>query len=175
MLERQPANGPAPGIAIVSDKGLSGEDTGEFHASLDLGLALTRTPTRGTRRRRRDLSGPALWPRDSRRCRDEARADAAVLHAVFAGDRDWLVPGNVCGLARRGPVFGPRWLCRSTLCGVGCRGLSWCMHRAGWPGPAPCGCRVLVVVPAARVGSGMRHGITAVPGLWCAGPGRAGR
>jgi hypothetical protein len=27
MLERQPGNRPAPGTAIVTDKGLSGEDT----------------------------------------------------------------------------------------------------------------------------------------------------
>jgi hypothetical protein len=33
MLECQPANRPAPGTAIVTDKGLSGEDTEEFFAS----------------------------------------------------------------------------------------------------------------------------------------------
>ena len=33
MLERQPANRPAPGTAVVTDKGLSGEDTEEYFAS----------------------------------------------------------------------------------------------------------------------------------------------
>ena len=40
MLERRPANRPAPGTAIVTDKGLSGEDTEAFFAGPDLGLAL---------------------------------------------------------------------------------------------------------------------------------------
>jgi hypothetical protein len=42
MLERQPANRPAPGTAIVTGKGLSGEDTEAFFAGPDLGLALIR-------------------------------------------------------------------------------------------------------------------------------------
>ncbi len=42
MLERQPANRPAPGTAIVTDKGLSGQDTEAFFAGPDLGLALIR-------------------------------------------------------------------------------------------------------------------------------------
>ena len=42
MLERQPANRPAPGTAVVTDKGLSGEDTEAFFAGPDLGLALIR-------------------------------------------------------------------------------------------------------------------------------------
>ena len=42
MLEHQPANCPAPGTAIVTDKGLSGEDTEAFFACLDLNLALIR-------------------------------------------------------------------------------------------------------------------------------------
>ena len=42
MLERQPANRPAPGTAIVTDKGLSGEDTEAFFAGPDLGLTLIR-------------------------------------------------------------------------------------------------------------------------------------
>jgi Transposase DDE domain len=45
MLEEKPANRPAPGTAIVTDKGLSGEDTEKFFASPDLGLTLIR-PTR---------------------------------------------------------------------------------------------------------------------------------
>ena len=50
MLEDQPANRPAPGTAIVTDKGLSGEDTEEFPASPGLELALIRpaTPPSGT-------------------------------------------------------------------------------------------------------------------------------
>jgi len=42
MLEHQPANRPAPGTAVVTDKGLSGEDTGEFFARPELGLTLIR-------------------------------------------------------------------------------------------------------------------------------------
>jgi hypothetical protein len=36
LLQRQPANRPAPGTAIVTDKGLAGEDTQAFFASLAL-------------------------------------------------------------------------------------------------------------------------------------------
>jgi hypothetical protein len=42
MLARQPANRPAPGTAVVTDKGLSGEDTETFFAGPDLGLTLIR-------------------------------------------------------------------------------------------------------------------------------------
>ena len=42
MLKDQPANRPVPGTAIVTDKGLSGEDTEAFFASPDLGLTLLR-------------------------------------------------------------------------------------------------------------------------------------
>ena len=42
MLSDQPANRPAPGTAIVTGKGLSGEGTEEFFASPDLGLTLIR-------------------------------------------------------------------------------------------------------------------------------------
>ncbi len=42
MLKDQPANRPAPGTAIVTGKGLSGEDTEEFFASPGLGLILIR-------------------------------------------------------------------------------------------------------------------------------------
>jgi hypothetical protein len=42
ILERQPANRPAPGTAVVTDKGLSGEDFEEFLSGQDLGLALIR-------------------------------------------------------------------------------------------------------------------------------------
>ena len=55
MLERQPANRPAPGTAIVTDKGLSGEDTEEFFASPDLGLTLVRPA-------RKDEKAPRYFP-----------------------------------------------------------------------------------------------------------------
>jgi hypothetical protein len=42
MLQRQPANRPAPGTAVVTDKGLTGEDIEAFFAGPDLSLALTR-------------------------------------------------------------------------------------------------------------------------------------
>ena len=44
MLQRQSANRPAPGTAIVTDKGLAGQDTKAFFArpDLDLDLALIR-------------------------------------------------------------------------------------------------------------------------------------
>jgi hypothetical protein len=40
LLTHQAANRPAPGTAVVTDKGLSGEDTEQFFA--DLGLTLIR-------------------------------------------------------------------------------------------------------------------------------------
>jgi hypothetical protein len=42
MLQDHPANRPAPGTAIVTDKGLSGEDTEAFFASPALDLTLLR-------------------------------------------------------------------------------------------------------------------------------------
>jgi DDE family transposase len=42
MLTDRPANRPAPGTAIVTDKGLAGEGTQEFFASPGLDLALIR-------------------------------------------------------------------------------------------------------------------------------------
>ena len=42
MLEHRPANRPAPGTAVVTDKGLSGEETETFFASPDLELTLVR-------------------------------------------------------------------------------------------------------------------------------------
>jgi len=42
MLTGQPANRPAPGTAVVTDKGLAGEDTEAFFASPELGLTLIR-------------------------------------------------------------------------------------------------------------------------------------
>src|SRR6266516_128495 len=42
MLKDHPANRPAPGTAIVTDKGLSGQDTEEFFAAPGLELTLIR-------------------------------------------------------------------------------------------------------------------------------------
>src|SRR5712692_240237 len=42
VLEHQPANRPAPGTAVVTDKGLSGEDFEAFLSGPDLDLALIR-------------------------------------------------------------------------------------------------------------------------------------
>jgi hypothetical protein len=42
MLEDRPASRPAPGTAIVTDKGLAGEETETFFASPGLDLALIR-------------------------------------------------------------------------------------------------------------------------------------
>jgi hypothetical protein len=42
MLQAQPANRPAPGTAIVTDKGLAGRGTEEFFASPSLDLTLIR-------------------------------------------------------------------------------------------------------------------------------------
>jgi hypothetical protein len=42
MLTGQPANRPAPGTAVITDKGLSGKDTEEFFTSPELGLRLIR-------------------------------------------------------------------------------------------------------------------------------------
>jgi hypothetical protein len=55
MLERQPANRPRPGTAVVTDKGLSGEDTEAFFASPDLGLTLIRPA-------RKDEKAPRQFP-----------------------------------------------------------------------------------------------------------------
>jgi hypothetical protein len=55
MLQRQPANRPAPGTAIVTDKGLSGEDTEAFFASPGLSLTLSRPA-------RKDEKTPRYFP-----------------------------------------------------------------------------------------------------------------
>jgi hypothetical protein len=55
VLQDQPANRPAPGTAIVTDKGLSGEDTEAFFASPDLGLILIRPA-------RKDETTPRPFP-----------------------------------------------------------------------------------------------------------------
>jgi hypothetical protein len=55
MLEHQPANRPAPGTAVVTDKGLSGEETEEFFADDDLQLTLVRPA-------RKDEKQPRYFP-----------------------------------------------------------------------------------------------------------------
>jgi hypothetical protein len=55
MLQRQPANRPAPGTAIVTDKGLSGQDTEAFFASPGLRLTLIRPA-------RKDEKAPRSFP-----------------------------------------------------------------------------------------------------------------
>jgi hypothetical protein len=54
-LTGQPANRPAPGTAIVTDKGLSGEDTEAFFTSPDLRLTLIRPA-------RKDEQAPRYFP-----------------------------------------------------------------------------------------------------------------
>jgi hypothetical protein len=55
MLRDQPANRPAPGTAVVTDKGLSGEDFEEFFTGPDLGLVLVRPA-------RKDEKTPRYFP-----------------------------------------------------------------------------------------------------------------
>jgi hypothetical protein len=55
ILKDQPANRPAPGTAVVTDKGLSGEDTEEFFTSPELGLRLIRPA-------RKDEKTPRYFP-----------------------------------------------------------------------------------------------------------------
>jgi hypothetical protein len=54
-LERQPANRPAPGTVLVTDKGLSGEDLEEFITGGDLALVLIRPA-------RKDENSPRPFP-----------------------------------------------------------------------------------------------------------------
>ena len=55
ILEDQPANRPVPGTAVVTDKGLAGEETEEFFAGPDLGLTLIRPA-------RKDETAPRPFP-----------------------------------------------------------------------------------------------------------------
>jgi hypothetical protein len=55
LLERQPANRPRPGTAVVTDKGLAGGDTEAFFASPELGLTLLRPA-------RKDEQAPRSFP-----------------------------------------------------------------------------------------------------------------
>ena len=78
MLTCQPANRPAPGTAVVTDKGLAGEDTEAFFASTDLGLTLIRPA-------RKDETAPRPFPNWLRQ-RVEAiiwTLNASVTHCAF--------------------------------------------------------------------------------------------
>ena len=90
MLRDQPANRPAPGTAIVTGKGLSGQDTEEFFAGPDLGLALIRPA-------RKDEKQPRYFPNWLRQ-----RAEAII----------WTLK-NQPGLERHGgrvpAACGPAW------------------------------------------------------------------
>jgi hypothetical protein len=55
LLEHQPANRPAPGTTVVTDKGLSGKETEEFFAGDDLRLTLVRPA-------RKDEKEPRSFP-----------------------------------------------------------------------------------------------------------------
>lgn len=55
MMERQPANRPRPGTAVVTDKGFAGEDFEEFFTGPDLQLALIRPA-------RKDEKTPRYFP-----------------------------------------------------------------------------------------------------------------
>jgi hypothetical protein len=64
-LERQPANRPAPGTALVTDKGLSGEDFEEFVTSDDLALVLVRPARKDEKRPGRSRTGCGSASRQS--------------------------------------------------------------------------------------------------------------
>jgi hypothetical protein len=55
MLEHQPANRPAHGTAVVTDKGLAGQETETFFAGPDLELSLIRPA-------RKDENTPRPFP-----------------------------------------------------------------------------------------------------------------
>jgi Transposase DDE domain len=52
MLQRQPANRPAPGTVIVADKGFAGDDFEEHLAGPELGLTLVRPARKDDKARR---------------------------------------------------------------------------------------------------------------------------
>jgi len=64
----RPVNRPVAGTAVVTDKGLPGEDFGEFFTSKDLGLVLIRpaATTRRPRGRSRTGCGNASRPSSER-------------------------------------------------------------------------------------------------------------
>lgn len=59
MLTDQPTSRPAPGTAVVTDKGLSGEETEAFFASDELGLTLIRPARRDEKEPRYSRTGYA--------------------------------------------------------------------------------------------------------------------
>jgi hypothetical protein len=78
MLTDQPANRPAPGTAVVTDKGMSGEGTEEFFANPGLELTLIRPA-------RKDETGPRSFPNWLRQ-RIEAiiwTLNVSVAHCAF--------------------------------------------------------------------------------------------
>jgi hypothetical protein len=89
MLERQPANRPPPGTAIVTDKGLSGEDTEAFFAAPDLGLTLIRPA-------RKDETAPRCFPNWLRQ-----RVEAIIwtLKTSSASNATAAAPPPACGPA----------------------------------------------------------------------------
>jgi hypothetical protein len=66
-LERQPANRPAPGTTIVTDKGLSGQDTEDYFAGDHLRLTLVRPARKDQTQSRpfpnwlRQRAGAVIW------------------------------------------------------------------------------------------------------------------
>ena len=88
ILTDQPANRPPPGTALVTDKGLSGEETESFFACPDPGLALIRPA-------RKDEAEPRYFPNWLRQ-----RVEAII----------WTLK-NQLGLERHGgrvpPACGP--------------------------------------------------------------------
>ncbi len=99
MLEDQPANRPAPGTAVVTDKGLSGEGTEAFFASPDLGLTLIR-PARS------DEQAPRYFPNWLRQ-RVEAiiwtLETSSAWNATAAGSRPGCGPASFSACSRSTP------------------------------------------------------------------------
>ena len=95
ILENQPANRPVPGTAVVTDKGLAGEETEEFFAGPDLGLILIRPA-------RKDETAPRPFPNWLRQ-----RVEAII----------WTLK-NQLGLERHGGRVPPG-------CGPGSSSASW--------------------------------------------------
>jgi hypothetical protein len=102
MLERQPANRPAPGTAIVTDKGLSGEDTEAFFTRPDLGLTLIRPA-------RKDEKAPRYFPNWLRQ-RVEAiiwtLKTSSASNATAAGSPPGCGPASSSGCSRSTPPSG---------------------------------------------------------------------
>jgi hypothetical protein len=96
-LERQPANRPAPGTAVVTGKGPSGQDTEQFFAGPDLGLTLIRPA-------RKDEKQPRPFPHWLRQ-----RVEAVIwtLKNQLGPERHGgRIPAGLCGI-RYGPRVSP--------------------------------------------------------------------